>query len=128
MSSTISTDNAPKAIGPYSQAVCAGGLVFTSGQIALDPQTGALVGGDITAQTRQVCGNIKALLEAAGCTMDSVVKTVCFLSDMSDFTAFNEVYAEFFTEPYPARAAFQVAAIPKGALVEIEAVAEERGT
>lgn len=124
MSSIISTDNAPKAIGPYSQAVCAGGLVFTSGQIALDPQTGALVGGDINAQTRQVCGNIKALLEAAGCTMDSVVKTVCFLSDMSDFAAFNEVYAEFFTS-CPARSCVAVKALPKGALVEVEAVAEK---
>ncbi len=125
MSNTISTENAPKAIGPYSQAVCTGSLVFTSGQIALDPGTGALATGGIVGQTRQVCSNIKAVLEAAGCTMEDVVKTTCFLSDMSDFAAFNEVYAEFFTGS-PARSCVAVKALPKGALVEVEAIAEKR--
>ena len=124
MSNTVSTEKAPKAIGPYSQAVCTGSLVFTSGQIALDPGTGALVKGGIAEQTRQVCGNIKAVLEAAGCTMEDVVKTTCFLSDMSDFVVFNEVYAGFFTGS-PARSCVAVKSLPKGALVEVEAVAEK---
>lgn len=119
----IVTTNAPAAIGPYSQAIDCGSLLITSGQIPIDPATGNLVEGDITAQTRQSLTNVKAILEAAGLTMDNVAKTTVFLAHMSDFAAMNAVYAEFFTEGnYPARSAVEVGALPKGALVEIETI------
>ena len=120
---TVSTTKAPAAIGPYSQAVCAGGFVYVSGQIPLDPATGEFAGPDIRTQTRQSLKNIAAILAAAGSGMDRVVKTTVLLKDIGDFAAMNEVYAEAFTAPYPARAAFEAAALPKGALVEIECVA-----
>ena len=123
MNQSIHTDKAPAALGPYSQAVKAGNTIYVSGQIPIDPATGEFAGSDIQTQTRQSLTNIKNILEQAGTDMGSVVKTTVLLADIADFAAMNEVYAEFFTEPYPARAAFQVAAIPKGALVEIEAVA-----
>ena len=119
----IATTNAPAAIGPYAQAIDCGSLLITSGQIPIDPATGNLVEGDITAQTRQSLTNVKAILEAAGLTMDNVAKTTVFLAHMSDFAAMNAVYAEFFTEGnYPARSAVEVGALPKGALVEIETI------
>ncbi|MNP13231.1 Enamine/imine deaminase [compost metagenome] len=117
----ISTESAPGAIGPYSQAVEAGGFIFTSGQLGINPQTGEF-GGDVVSQTRQSLSNIQAILEAAGAGMDQVVKTTVFLKDMNDFVAMNEVYSTFFTQPYPARSAVEVARLPKDALVEIEAV------
>ena len=119
----ISTPNAPAAIGPYSQAVRIGDLLYTSGQIPLDPATGTLVEGDIAVQARQSLTNVKAILEAAGTDMSAVVKTTVFLKNMDDFAAMNEVYAQFFAEPYPARSAVQVAKLPRDVLVEIEAVA-----
>ena len=119
----VHTGNAPAAIGPYSQAVCAGGFVYVSDQIPLDPATGEFAGPDIRTQTRQSLKNIAAILAAAGSGMDRVVKTTVLLKDIGDFAAMNEVYAEAFTAPYPARAAFEAAALPKGALVEIECVA-----
>ena len=119
----VHTANAPAAIGPYSQAVCAGGFVYVSGQIPLDPATGEFAGPDIRTQTRQSLKNIAAILAAAGSGMDRVVKTTVLLKDIGDFAAMNEVYAEAFTAPYPARSAFEAAALPKGALVEIECVA-----
>lgn len=119
----IQTQNAPAAIGPYSQAVQAGGTVYVSGQLPINPATGEFAGADIRAQARQSLENIKAILAAAGADMAHVVKTTVLLQDMADFAAMNEVYAEYFSEPYPARAAFQVAKLPKDALVEIEAVA-----
>ena len=123
MSKKIQTPNAPAAIGPYSQAVQAGGTVYVSGQLPINPATGEFAGADIRAQARQSLENIKAILAAAGTDMAHVVKTTVLLQDMADFAAMNEVYAEYFSEPYPARAAFQVAKLPKDALVEIEAVA-----
>lgn len=123
MKTAIATDKAPAAIGPYSQAIRAGSLLFTAGQIPLNPATGQLVQGDIKAQTRQVLKNIAAILEAAGTSMQHVVKTTVFLKNMSDFAAMNEVYGEFFPAPYPARSAVAVAALPKDVAVEIEAVA-----
>ena len=123
MKTVISTAAAPAAIGPYSQAIDCGTFVVTSGQVPFDPATGVLVEGDITVQTRQVLNNIKAVLAAAGLTMDNVVKTTVFLQNMGDFAAMNAVYAEFFTEgQYPARSAVEVAALPKGALVENETI------
>ena len=119
---TIHTDNAPAAIGPYSQAITVNGLVYTSGQIALNPATGALAGDSIEAQTEQAIQNLKAVLEAAGSSLHNVVKTTCFLQRMSDFAAFNAVYAKHFPGK-PARSCVEVGALPKGALVEIEAVA-----
>lgn len=120
----IATEHAPKAIGPYSQAIVANGLVFVSGQIPLDPATGALVAGDIAAQTRRVLENLGAVLKAAGSSFDAVVKTTIFLVDMNDFPIVNEVYAEYFkSDPKPARATVGVAALPKAAKVEIELVA-----
>ncbi|MDO4622330.1 MAG: RidA family protein [Eubacteriales bacterium] len=119
----IHTEQAPAAIGPYSQAVQAGNTIYVSGQIPVDPATGAFAGEDIVTQTRQSLTNISNILKAAGTDMSHVVKTTCLLADINDFAAMNEVYATFFTEPYPARAAFEAANIPKGALVEIEAVA-----
>lgn len=123
MSKQIQTNKAPSAIGPYSQAVVVGNLIFTSGQIPLDPETGALEGDNITEQTHRVCKNLDAVLTAAGGSLQSAVKTVCFLSNMSDFTAFNEVYAEYFTKK-PARSCVAVKDLPKGALVEVEVIAE----
>jgi 2-iminobutanoate/2-iminopropanoate deaminase len=123
MKNVISTANAPAAIGPYSQAIDLGNMVITSGQLPLDPATGAFPEG-IQAQTKQSLTNVKAILEAAGLTMDAVVKTTVFLSDMNNFGAMNEVYATFFTEgSYPARSAVEVARLPKDALVEIEVIA-----
>lgn len=119
----VSTTRAPAAIGPYSQAVRAGALVFVSGQIPLDPQTGALVDGGIEAQAKRSLENLKAIVEASGCTMRDVVKCTILLADMGDFAKVNDVYASFFAEPFPARAAFAVKALPKGALIEIECVA-----
>ena len=123
MKKVISTEKAPAAIGPYSQAVQVGNLVYTSGQIPIDPATGAFVAGGIREQTRQSLLNVKAILEEAGLAMSSVVKTTVFRADMNDFADMNAVYAEFFTEPYPARSAVAVKSLPKGALVEIEVVA-----
>ena len=120
---TISTNAAPAAIGPYSQAKISGGLVFASGQIPVDPATGAIEAKDIAGQTEQICKNIAALFNAAGSSMEKVVKTVCFLADISDFAAFNEVYARYFTS-CPARSCVAVKDIPKGALAEIECIAE----
>ena len=123
MNQAVATKNAPAAIGPYSQGIKAGKTIYVSGQIPIDPATGEFAGQDIETQTRQSLTNIKNILKEAGADMSDVVKTTVLLKDIADFAAMNKVYAEFFTEPYPARAAFQVAAIPKGALVESEAVA-----
>ncbi|MBN2409554.1 MAG: RidA family protein [Candidatus Aminicenantes bacterium] len=119
----VKTDRAPKAIGPYSQAVVAGGFVFCSGQIAIDPSTGELSTGGIEDQTRRVLKNLGAVLEAAGSSFDRVVKATVFLQDMNDFSRMNEVYAEFFKTPFPARAAVQVARLPRDVRIEIEAIA-----
>ena len=119
----IYTKNAPDAIGPYSQAMVTGGLVFTSGQIAINPESGAVEATDIAGQTEQVCRNLSAVLEAAGSSLEKVVKTTCFLAEMSDFTAFNEVYGRYFTGK-PARSCVAAKALPKGVLVEVEAIAE----
>ena len=118
----ISTEKAPKAIGPYSQAIKAGDLLYSSGQIPLDSVSGAVVGDNITEQTEQVMKNLKAVLNAAGADFDRVVKTTCFLSDISDFAAFNEVYAKYITSA-PARSCVAVKSLPKGALVEVEVIA-----
>ena len=123
MKNVISTTKAPAAIGPYSQAVRVGNLVYTSGQIPINPATGVFAEGGIKEQTRQSLLNVKAILEAGGLTMSDVVKTTVFMADMNDFADMNAVYAEFFSEPYPARSAVAVKALPKGALVEIEVVA-----
>ena len=124
MSNTaIHTENAPAAIGPYSQAIQAGNTVYVSGQLPIDPATGAFAGADIAAQTRQSLTNIRSILAGAGYSMTDVVKTTVLLADIAHFAAMNAVYAEFFAAPFPARAAFQVAALPKNALVEIECVA-----
>ena len=123
MNKAIHTDNAPAAIGPYSQAVRWGNVVYVSGQLPIDPATGAFAGEDVAAQTRQSLTNIRNILAAEGLDMACVVKTTVMLKDIADFAAMNEVYAEFFSAPYPARAAFQVAALPKDARVEIECVA-----
>lgn len=120
----IHTENAPKAIGPYSQAILSGNIVFTSGQIPIDPKTGNLVEGSIAEQTEQVCKNLKAVLEEAGTGLEKVIKTTCFLKDINDFAAFNEVYAKYFTGK-PARSCFEVGNLPKAALVEVEAIAEK---
>ena len=120
----IETTNAPGAIGPYSQGMRAGKLVFTSGQIPLDPKTGAIVGQTIEAQSEQALKNLQAVLEAGGASLGTVVKTTCFLADMSDFAAFNGVYAKFFTGDCPARSCVAVKTLPKNVLVEVEAVAE----
>ena len=123
MKKVISTTKAASAIGPYSQAIQVGNLIYTSGQIPIDPATGSFVEGGIREQTRQSLLNVKAILEEAGLTMGDVVKTTVFMADMNDFADMNAVYAEFFTEPYPARSAIAVKTLPKGALVEIEVVA-----
>ena len=126
MRTTVATEQAPRAIGPYSQAVVAGQLLFCSGQIPLDPATGQLVDGDITAQTRQVLLNVRAILAAAGATFDDVVKTTVYLADMNEFAAMNEVYASFFPSPAPARSTVEAARLPRDARVEVEVVAELR--
>ena len=125
MKKFINTNQAPAAIGPYSQAIKVGNLVYTSGQIPINPATGNFVEGGIKEQTRQSLTNIKAILEETGLSMNNVVKTTVFLADMNDFADMNSVYAEFFAEPYPARSAVAVKTLPKGALVEIEVVAGE---
>lgn len=119
----VATNNAPNAIGPYSQAVKANGMLFTSGQIALNPQTNSVEAVTIEEQTTQVCENLKAVVEAAGTTMDKVVKTTCFLADINDFGAFNEIYGRYFTSK-PARSCVAVKDLPKGVLCEIELIAE----
>lgn len=122
MMKKISTQNAPAAVGPYSQAIEAGGMIYTSGQIALDPSTGQLVGTTITEQAEQVMKNLVAVLEAAGTKPENAVKTLCFLTDINDFAAFNEVYAKYFTEK-PARSCVGVQSLPKGAICEVEVIA-----
>ena len=124
MKTVISTTNAPAAIGPYSQAIRVGNIIFTSGQIPIDPATGAFVEGGIKEQTRQSLLNVKAILNEAGTTMDHVIKTTVFMADMNDFAEMNSVYSEFFNTPYPARSAVAVKTLPKGALIEIEVIAE----
>ena len=124
MSNKVETNKAPAAIGPYSQGMVVGNLIFTSGQIPLNPETSVLEGENITEQTHRVCKNLQAVLEAAGGSLKSAVKTVCFLSNMTDFAAFNEVYAQYFTEK-PARSCVAVKDLPKGALVEVEVIAEK---
>ena len=124
MSNKVETKKAPTAIDPYSQGVVLGNLIFTSGQIPLNPETGVLEGENITEQTHRVCKNLEAVLSAAGGSLKTAVKTVCFLANMSDFGAFNEVYAQYFTEK-PARSCVAVKDLPKGALVEVEVVAEK---
>ncbi len=119
----ISTDKAPAAIGPYSQAIAVGDMIFTSGVIPIIPETGELETGDIKAQAKQAIGNLINLLEAAGASADTVVKTTVFIKDMNDFAAINEVYATYFTDNYPARSCVEVARLPKDVLIEIEAVA-----
>ena len=123
MKQVIVTPNAPAAIGPYSQAIDCGSFLVTSGQVPFDPATGEFVPGGITEQTRQVLTNIKAILEAAGLTMDNVVKTTVFLADINDFAEMNKVYGEYFAQPYPARSAVQVGKLPKDAPLEIECIA-----
>ena len=125
MNNPIQTPNAPAAIGPYSQAMQAGNLLFVSGQIPIDPATGAFAGEDIATQARQSLTNVKAILEAAGNTCADVVKTTVLLANMEDFATVNSIYAEFFTAPCPARACFAVKELPMGALVEIEAIASK---
>ena len=119
----IHTDQAPKALGPYSQAIEAGGMVFASGQVPIDPATDQFVSGGIKEQTRQSLTNARSILQQAGTDLSHVVKTTVFLADMADFAAMNEVYAEFFSQPYPARSAVAVKQLPKGALVEVECIA-----
>ena len=119
----VSTEAAPKAIGPYSQGVRAANLLFVSGQIPLDPATGTLVSGDIAAQTHRVFANIKAILEAGGTSLDQVARTTVYLADMNDFGAMNEVYATYFSNPAPARATVQAARLPKDARIEIDVIA-----
>ena len=123
MKKVIKTDNAPGAVGPYSQGVAGGGFVFTSGQLPMDPRTGKFVEGGIREEARQCLENVKAVLEAAGTSLDKAVKATVFLADIKDFAAVNEVYATFFKENPPARSAYQVAALPLGARVEIEMIA-----
>ena len=124
MGNKVETNLAPAAIGPYSQAMVVGDLIFTSGQIALDPETGVLTGDSVAEQTHRVCKNLSAVLTAAGSSLAGAVKTVCYLADMADFAEFNGVYAQYFTEK-PARSCVAVKALPKGALVEVEVIAEK---
>jgi 2-iminobutanoate/2-iminopropanoate deaminase len=123
MRDAISTEAAPRAIGPYSQAVRAGSLVFVSGQIPLDPATGAMIDGDIAAQTHRVFANLRAILEAAGTSLDHVVRATVYLADMNDFAVVNEVYGSYFSSPAPARATVQAARLPRDARVEIDVIA-----
>ena len=123
MKKVIATTEAPKAVGPYSQAIAAGNLLFCAGQIPLKPVTGELITGDVAAQTQQVLENLAGVLRANGMTFSNVVKTTVFLTDLADFARMNEIYAAHFTEPFPARSTIQVTALPKGAHVEIEAIA-----
>lgn len=122
MNKKIFTENAPAAIGPYSQAVCVGNMLFTSGQIPINPASGEVETVTIEEQTEQVCKNLSAVLDAAGTSLGNVIKTTCFLQDMADFAKFNEVYAKYFTEK-PARSCVAVKALPKGVLVEVECIA-----
>lgn len=122
MKKIIATEKAPKAIGPYSQAVACGNFLFTSGQLGLDPATGDFAKGGVTEQTEQVISNLKAVIEKAGFTLNDVVKATCFLADIHDFAAMNEVYKKYFTGDFPARSAFAIKSLPKGGLVEIEAI------
>ena len=123
MINKISTDKAPKAIGPYSQAILCGGMLYTSGQIALSPESGELVGENIAKQTEQIMKNLSAVLEAAGISFQNVVKTTCFLADIADFAVFNEVYGKYITSA-PARSCVAVKSLPKGALAEVEVIAK----
>ncbi len=123
MINKISTDKAPKAIGPYSQAILCGGMLYTSGQIALSPESGELVGENIAEQTEQIMKNLSAVLEAAGTGFQNVIKTTCFLADIADFAVFNEVYGKYITSA-PARSCVAVKSLPKGALAEVEAIAK----
>ena len=123
MRQAVSSEGAPKAIGPYSQAIKAGSLLFLSGQIPLDPATGAMIEGDIAAQTHRVFGNLAAILAAAGASFDNVVRTTVYLADMNDFGTVNEIYGTYFSSPAPARATVQAARLPKDALVEIDLIA-----
>ena len=123
MKKEISTKNAPAAIGPYSQAIEVNGMVYTSGMIPINPQTGGLVTGSVEEQAEQAFGNLKALVEASGSSMDNVVKTVVFIRNMDDFAKINAVYEKYFTEPYPARSCVEVARLPKDVALEVEAVA-----
>ena len=125
MKQEIRTEKAPGAIGPYSQAVEAGGMIYTSGMIPINPETGELVAGSVERQAEQAISNLKNLLEAAGSSMDKVVKTVVFIQDMEDFAKINEVYAGYFSQPFPARSCVQVARLPKDVAIEIEAIAEK---
>ena len=124
MMNKIHTNNAPEAIGPYSQAVECGGLIYTSGQIAINPESGQIQSNDIKGQTTQVMKNLTAVLEAAGSSVDKAIKTVCFLADMNDFASFNEIYGEYFTSK-PARSCVAVKQLPKNALVEVEVIADK---
>lgn len=123
MKKIVSTPKAPAAIGPYSQAVIAGGMLYTSGMIPIDPETNTLVQGDVCVQARQAIGNLKNLVEASGSSMDKVVKTTVFIKNMEDFAQINEVYKEFFTDNFPSRSCVEVARLPKDVLIEIEAIA-----
>ena len=123
MKTALSSPDAPKAIGPYSSAVRSGDLVFVSGQVPLDPASGAMIDGDIAAETRRALDNVGALLRAAGLTFSHVVRTTVFLADMNDFAAMNDVYRAYFSEPYPARSTVQAARLPRDARVEIDAIA-----
>ena len=123
MRQAVSTDSAPKAIGPYSQAIRAGSLIFVSGQVPIDPASGQIVEGDIAAQTHRVFRNISEILKAGGASLDHVVRTTVFLADMNDFAAMNEVYAGYFNSPAPARATVQVSRLPKDARIEIDVIA-----
>ncbi len=125
MKEVITTDKAPAAVGPYSQAIKSGGFLFISGQIPFDPSSGKLVQGDIKAQTKQVLENISAVVDASGMTLENVVKCSCFLKDMNHFTDFNSVYETYFKEPFPARECVEVARLPKDVLVEISAILSE---
>lgn len=124
----VSTSGAPSAIGPYSQGIAAGGLVFCSGQVGLDPTTGELVAGGLEAQAERALRNLAAVLDAAGCSWDDVVKTTVFLADIADFATVNAIYGRFMPDPPPARSTFGVAALPKGARIEVEAIAVKPGS
>ncbi len=123
MRQAVATDKAPKAIGPYSQGIRSGNLLFVSGQVPIDPATGALIEGDIAAQTHRVFANLRAILEAAGASFDHVVRTTIYLADMNDFAAVNEIYGTYFSSPFPARATVQAARLPRDARVEIDLIA-----